>query len=440
MMQNWIHFMQSDKQDWLMQLESSKEKERLLALQEIALKKKVQFPPFSKDVNNHVHTRYSFSPYTPVEVVFYARMAGLQVVGSVDHDSIAAAGETKQAASLLGMGSTVGVEVRVDFSHTPFAFRRLNNPDTVGNAYIVFHGVPPSGWDSITSWLQPIHKAREKRNLRMVEEMNREVSSFLGSFSYEDDVLPLSWAEWGGSVTERHILLSLALRILEQENKPEGMIDFIEQKFSIQMPSKVREWLTEPGNPHLLYDLIGILKAEFLPRIFKQPDTAECPSVVEATAIAQKVGAIPAYAYLGDVTVSPTGDKKSQTFEDAYLEELFKALPELGFQAVTYMPPRNTLAQLKRVQSLASSYELMEISGVDINSSRQQFPCPEIHLPEFRHLIETTWALVGHEVLAATDPQAGLFGPASPMAGKPLSERIREFARIGRESVSSSSL
>jgi hypothetical protein len=422
---------------WLYELGNSDEARRIKALTETLNTQKIEFPPFSTDVNNHVHTRYSFSPYTPTEVAFYARLSGLQVVGSVDHDSIAAAKEMKLAASLLKMGSTVGVEVRVSFKQTPLAERRLNNPDTIGNAYIVFHGVPPAGWPTITSWLKPIHRAREARNRMMVENVNREVSSLLGTFSYDRDILPLSWADKGGSVTERHILQSIALRILDQEKVPERVINFLEEKLHVAIPGKVKEWLRDKDNPHLVYDVLGVLKAELLPRIFLQPESAECPPVQEATKIARDSGAIPAYAYLGDVSVSPTGDKKAQTFEDAYLEELFQALPDLGFQAVTYMPPRNTLSQLKRVQSLAASLGLMEISGVDINSSRQQFPCPEIHRPEFQHLIETTWALVGHEVLTKDNPQAGLFGPASPFIHKPLTERIMEYATVGKESLQS---
>ncbi|GAB4364285.1 MAG: hypothetical protein Kow009_00970 [Spirochaetales bacterium] len=421
--------------DWISELGNEDETVRLNALKSAVEEGKIQPPPFSRDVNNHVHTRYSFSPYSPVEVAYFARISGLQVVGSVDHDSISAAGEMKQAASLLRMGSTVGVEVRVSFEHTPFADRRLNNPDTRGNAYIVFHGVPPSGWSSISSWLQPIHRAREERNRRMVERMNHEVGSLLGSLSYDRDILPLSWAEKGGSVTERHILYGLALRILEQVESPKMVIPFLEEKLHVEVPEKIKGWLLEPGNPHMAYDILGVLKAEFLPRIFLQPESAECPPVEEATALARNVGAIPAYAYLGDVSHSPTGDKKAQTFEDSYLEELFQALPELGFQAVTYMPPRNTLEQLKRLQTLATTQGLMEISGVDINSSRQRFVCPEIHRPEFQHLIETTWALVGHEVLTEKNPEAGLFGPESPFARESLSRRVEEYARIGREAV-----
>ena len=86
--------------------------ERVAALQDY-LAGKPQFPDFVTESNNHVHTVYSFSPYTPAMAALKAREAGLMVVGSVDHDSAAAAGELTAAAALLGMGSVTGFECRV---------------------------------------------------------------------------------------------------------------------------------------------------------------------------------------------------------------------------------------------------------------------------------------------------------------------------------------
>jgi len=73
------------------------------------------------------------------------------------------------------------------------------------------------------------------------------------------------------------------------------------------------------------------------------------------------------------------------------------------------MPPRNTREQLARLQALCRKYEFMEISGVDINQPRQSFRCPELLLPEFRHLDDATWAMVAHEALSGLDPRYGLF-------------------------------
>ena len=34
-------------------------------------------PQTGRDVNNHIHTTYSFSPYSPTAAVWFARAAGL---------------------------------------------------------------------------------------------------------------------------------------------------------------------------------------------------------------------------------------------------------------------------------------------------------------------------------------------------------------------------
>ena len=389
--------------------------------------------PWSEEVNNHVHTRYSFSPYSPAAVAYHARVAGLRVVGSVDHESIGAAEEMKEAAALLGMGATVGCEVRVSFKDTGFADRRLNNPDTIGNAYMVIHAVPARSIPALAKRLAPLNTAREERNRRQVDRLNGVIHAELGSLDYDRKVRPLSWADDGGSVTERHILYALALRVLEAVPRADRIGLFLDDRLGLKVPDLIRDRIQDESNPHRAYDLLGAFKADFVPQFFEQPGEVECPPVREITTLARDIGAIPAYAYLGDVGESPTGDKKAQFFEDAYADQLFAALPELGYQAVTYMPPRNTKAQLKRVQKLAAAYGLMEISGVDINSSRQSFRCPEVLQPEFRHLIENTWALVGHEATTATDITKGIFGTVDD--GKTLEQRITHFSQIARESM-----
>ena len=32
-----------------------------------------ELPPVARDVNNHIHTTYSFSPYSPTAAVYFAR-------------------------------------------------------------------------------------------------------------------------------------------------------------------------------------------------------------------------------------------------------------------------------------------------------------------------------------------------------------------------------
>ena len=105
-------------------------------------------------------------------------------------------------------------------------------------------------------------------------------------------------------------------------------------------------------------DLLGAFKSALVPRFFIPSGYDECMHVTEAVRFGNDIGAIPAYAYLGDVAESPTGDKKAEEFEDRFLDDLVPELVQLGFKAVTYMPPRNTKAQMLRLQARITSYNV----------------------------------------------------------------------------------
>lgn len=390
-------------------------------------------PPSTGEVNNHIHTIYSFSPHTPSMAAYRARASGLAAAGSVDHDSVGAAVEMLEAAAILGVGSTVGFELRVSLLDSPFADRKINNPDSAGIVYMTVQGIPRSRIPRVVEFLKPISFARGERNRRMAEAASVlfEAAGYAG-IDYSRDVLPLSKAAEGGSVTERHILAAVAGSLIARHGKGPALVAGIAKALGIEAPPRAAVWLSDPDNSHYLYDLIGLLKAGFLDRIFIQPGPAECVPARTAIEFAHRVGAVPAYAYLGDVADSPTGDKKPERFEDGFLDGLVPFLAGLGFRAIAYMPPRNTRAQIDRLRALMAREGLMEISGVDINSSRQGFSCPEVLEPSMARLLDATWALVAHEKLSGLDPSLGLFSPDSPSASLSLPERVERYARAGR--------
>lgn len=408
---------------------------RLAALEEFVRQGGTKdYVPITKEINNHIHTIYSFSPYTPSMAALRAREAGLAVAGSVDHDSLEAASEMTGACEILGLGSVTGFELRVSFKSTPFAEKKINNPDSTGIVYMTIQGVPAQAQERVREFLKPIHRQRRSRSIKMVANLNKILQEYqLPQLDYEKDVESLSQASKGGSLTERHILYAFARLLNKEAPDSQALVQLLEEKLGLVLSASQRQRLTEENNPHFLYDLLGLLKSGFLPRIFIQPDENECPPVQQATAFARSIGGIPAYAYLGDVGESPTGDKKSEQFEDGFLDQLIAQLPQLGFQAVTYMPPRNTLKQLQRLQKLCRQNNLVEISGVDINSSRQDFNCPEINLPEFAGLIDTTWALVAHEKLSTMCPDLGFFAEKNPAKNLSLSQKIERYSQLGQK-------
>ena len=387
----------------------------------------------TEEVNNHVHSIYSFSPYSPTMIAVKAAQAGLRTVGIMDHDSVSGCEEFLEACKAVNIAGTVGFEMRVNMDGTVVEGLKTNNPDEPNISYIAIHGIPRTKLAAFREFLEPIHKARLDRDRREVERLNTRLSAFvIPSLDFEADILKCSEASSGGSVTERHILYALVLKLVNIYGRGQSLVDFVENQMQIPLTADQHTPLLDIENPHYDYDLLGVFKSALVPEFFLPSGYDECISVHEAVRFANEIGAIPAYAYLGDVGDSSTGDKKAEKFEDDYLDELIPELTEIGFKAITYMPPRNTRKQLLRLQKLCRENHLLEISGVDINSSRQSFNCPILLEPQFSHLADAAWALIAHEKLAAADPTLAFFSAENPLASLSLGERIVKYSEIGR--------
>ncbi|MDR3207516.1 MAG: PHP domain-containing protein [Oscillospiraceae bacterium] len=394
-------------------------------------------PETGTDVNGHIHTTYSFSPYTPSGAVWAARQAGLATAGLMDHDSIAGAPEFLEAARIAGLPATVGMECRVSFADTPFAGRRINNPDQVGVAYMALHGVPHDRFFALTNWMRPYRAARMARSRRMTAGLCALLAPHGLTLDFDRDVWPLSQAEWGGSVTERHILYAAARAVTSRFGAGPDALAFAVDTLGLTVPDKTRQALADGENPYYDYDLLGLFKTELLPLVFIPAGPEECPPAAEAAALARRHDILLAYAYLGDVGDSPTGDKRAQTFEDGYLEELFDSLAALGVAAVTYMPSRNTAFQLDRVRALCDARGLFQISGEDINSPRQNFICEALRDPKYQNLRDGAWALIGHESRATLVHGGGLASPETVARCPNLSDRVAAFKAYGLDSMTS---
>ncbi|MGI6705717.1 MAG: PHP domain-containing protein [Clostridia bacterium] len=391
----------------------------------------IEKPERGDDVNNHIHTIYSFSPYSPTKALWMAYNAGLITAGIMDHDSISGAEEFIAAGKIMNMATTIGAECRVDFSKTPLNGKRINNPDQKSIAYVALHGIPHNQIGVVKEFFVPYTKERNKRNRSMVDRINEIFRSYDIEQDFDKDVVPLSKSYEGGSITERHLLFALSKKLVVKYGKGEKLLEFLKQQLKLEISPKVENYLLDESNPYYEYDLLGALKSDLVSAFYIDA-TLECPDVRDVIDLSGRIGAICAYAYLGDVGDSVTGDKKSQKFEDDYLDLLFEVLKDLGFNAVTYMPSRNTLDQLKRVKALCERYGFFEISGEDINTPRQSFVCDALRHEEFRNLIDSTWALIAHEWSATEDMQKGLFSPAMVEKYPDLNQRIQIFKDMGK--------
>lgn len=365
--------------------------ERIANLKEVL--KTTTFPEMVPQyINNHIHTTYSFSPYSPTAAVYAARMEGLCTAGIIDHDSISGAEEFLEAAEIIGIPVTIGMEARISMDGTRLEGRRTNNPDQVGVSYMTIQSVPHDKINTLTQFFKPYQAARHERNRKMIAKINQLVGV---SLDYDRDVLPLSEAKDNGGVTERHLMYALAIELVKQVGKGEAMIQKL-TSLGMSLSDKQKALLNDTEYPFYEYDVLGMLKGTFVPKIFIDA-TTECPNLKDMVKLCNEIDAYLCYAYLGDVGDSVTGDKKAQKFEDDYLDDVFECLKEEGVKAVTYMPTRNTPAQLERLRGLCDTYGMFQISGEDINTPRQSFIIKAMENPMFQNLIDATWKLIEHE-------------------------------------------
>ena len=381
--------------------------EQLKEIKEKTDRGELPCPPDTVYVNNHIHTTYSFSPYSPTKALYMAWKNGLKTAGIMDHDSVGGAKEFLAAAEIIGMPVTCGVECRVDMSKTPLAGKRINNPDQISVAYVAMHGIPHQNIDAVQAFFAPYREKRNLRNKKMCENITELVKPYGLSLDFEADVLPISNCAVGGSVTERHILFALTKKITARYTTPEAVVAFLRDEMKLSLSEKVcAQILAGRETPDFYeYDILGALKSNMVEKFYIDA-TDECPDVRDFIKMVHENGGIAAYAYLGDVGDSVTGDKKAQKFEDDYLDLLVEVLRDLGFDAITYMPTRNTLAQLKRLMKLCEDNGFFQISGEDINSPRQSFICKALDDPNFGHLIDATYTLIGYENAASRDIEA----------------------------------
>ncbi len=389
-------------------------------------------PVWQMPAGMDVNTTYSFSPYTPTRAAWESKRAGLALAGIMDHDTVAGVPEFRAAAHLVGLPVTAGVEMRVSFAGTDFAQRLINHPDQKGAAYLALHALSCSNQKAVATFFQPVRAAREARNRIMAGRLDRLARAVNCTLDYEQDVLPLTEASRNGTVTERHLLYALAHKLDRKFIDRAATLEAMRAHWGLITSVKTALCYQDLANPHYLYDLLGLFKRALLPRVY-EPATKELIPIAQAIAYAKKYDLLAAYPYLGDVDESVTGDKAAQCFEDAYLDELFALLHDLGMRAVTYMPSRNTPSQLARVQKLCRRFGFLEICGEDINQPAQPFVCQAMRHPAFASLHDAAWALIGHEQAVTEEPGSGLFSARACALLPSLTERVASFAKQARK-------
>ena len=415
-------------------LNSNTKEERLNALK--AIKKLIDKGEISRSLcegiaNNHIHTNYSFSPYSPTSAVFMAWREGLETCGIIDHDGVGGCREFIEASEIIGIPATCGLECRVRTDGTKLYGRMINNTDQKSIAYVVMHAIPLSVLDKVDEVFKPLREKRGERNIKMCARLNDYLDAFDISVSYENDVLPLSKFEDGGAVTERHICMALVNKLKEKLKDSKKIISFLVENLNVPISKTEEKRILEENPLYYDYDILCIIKKNLVEKFYIDA-YEECMHIKDFITLTKNFGCVSAYAYLGDVIDTSEGDKKSQRFEDSYIETLMKELKKLDFDAITYMPSRNTRYQLSKVMSLCKEYEFFEINGEDINSPRQKFSST-FDDEMFDHLKDMNNALIGHEIAVTENVENSMFSEKIKTKFPNIEDRIEYYKSLARE-------
>ena len=401
-------------QEYLIMLNSPKKHIRLNAVEKLM---SIQAPRFEKPTHESISiclsSIYSFSPYSPSALIWQAKEAGLNLVGISDIDTTAGITEFNQAGDIADVRTVAQTDIRVNFSGTELEGVRINDLFQDGIAHVSMMGISKRNILPADITVQPIREARLKRMVALTERVSNIFKPCGITLSLYEDVRSLSMNREVGVVTEKHVLLAVAKKIITKY--PDNVADCLENSgITVDIAEKAKLVKT---NIHLEYDLLGILTDKLLPDIYIQAEMNECPPVCAVADNLNSEGIVPAYTYCGTSS------------EDSDLDKIIGYLAKIGFKAVTYQPSVLSDEQIKRIRAICNQYDLMELIRENIYDPRKSFSNSYLADDSYKTAITNAWALVGNAL--ANQPSEALFSEESIAAYPSLKERIAHFAKRG---------
>lgn len=358
-----------------------------------------------EDVNLHTHTFFSYhsAGWSPSRFAWEARKAGLQAAGIIDFDALDGVEEFLDAAELLGLRGTAGIEVRAFLE--PFADQVIDSPGEPGVHYIAGSGmvtrIRPRSAEG--RYLAGLRRSAGDRNQGLVARINARLPDI--ALDYRKDVLPLSA---GGNPTERHIVQAYVRRSRAVFRDAIRWSEF--WCGVLEVPSSVLARLVADG---------PALEEKVRAKLAKQgglgyvaPDANSFPPVREVFAWIQECGGIPLDSWLDG---SSPGESRAR--------DLFACMRDQGALGLNLIPDRNwnvadpeekrrKLACLDAVIRLAREWKAPIHIGTEGNKAGLPF-VDDLGRPELapyrRDFLAGAHLCIGHAVLArfADFPYAG---------------------------------
>ncbi len=400
-------------------------KEAFLELLEEHRKGNVAFPPPRPVVNLHFHTFFSFNAcgYSPLHIVWLARLRGLSVAGSVDFDVLDALEEFQFGGFMVGLPVVSGLETRIYLPE--FHNEELSSPNEPGIAYYMGSGFVrfPETQEGLQT-LTRLKAIAQERNRKIIARVNAYLEHVV--VDYERDVLPLTPS---GNPTERHIVVAYAKRSSEVFPDPLARARFWAEKLGISEAS-VSALEKDPAS---LYDTIRSRLMKFGGAGYVKPDVGDFPRIQEVNAMIRSAGAIPSFSWLDGTRSGEADPKRLIDFCEANGVETFFLIPDRNWNLPDDEERKLKVRKLYEFVEAAKKYHFPVFVGTELNRYGQKF-VDDFDSPYLAPLapffLESAWILWGHAVLEMSS-RRGYGSTWARETFKSREEKNRFFARVG---------
>ena len=353
------------------------------------------FDPEDSNVNLHFHSfnSYNSENWSPTRIACESKLRGLFAAGIIDFDVIDGRDEFLEAAELLSLRASVGIETRAFL--TEYSHLEIDSPGEPGVSYIAGSGfVTPfaEGSSQAITLAEYRNKALE-RNLALVSRINGKMPDI--AIDYLTEVVPLTPS---GNATERHIIQAYLQKSIKQNSDKKVLYELWSQvlgKAAIEVEAAFR-------NMSAFEDLVRARLAKKGGIGYVQPTADTFPKVEDFFAWTRSCGAVPLESWL---------DGMSRGEEDG--KALLELSREKGAMGLNIIPDRNwnirnpeikalKYNKLKDIVQIADQMDFPIQIGTEMNKAGLPFAddLEGEYLKPFKNsFINGAKILIGHAVL-----------------------------------------
>jgi len=378
--------------------------------------------PIFREANGHIHTPYSFSAFSDLELAFsMAKEERIAVLGINDfyvtdgYDSFLKGCINNKIFPLFNI-EFIGLMKEEQKNGI-----RINDPNNPGRIYFSGKGLdyPFHTGFMLRKQLKSVIQESQIQIKAMIAKLNGLIRAENPSLSLSYELIKSKYAQ--NLVRERHIAKALRLEAVEHFSTPEEKVSFLEKLYGGKKSK------ADLSNPAALENEIRSNLLKSGGAAFVEEDESSFLELKKIIKIILKAGGIPCYPVLLD---DPAG--KCTEFETDH-EKLYLTLKGLGIECIELIPGRNDLNILKKFVEYFHNKGFIITFGTEHNTP-EMIPLTVStrgSLPLDEKLKKIAWEgaciIAAHQYLRA-DGRQGYVLPD----GKNSNEQKKELASLGK--------